>query len=106
GPGGEKNHGWFRIVSLDPPRALEFEAGCADDSGRPSDELPTTSIEVLIIAAAPDKTKMTITQRFASTADMEKLIGIGQDEGMTLAVGQIDAILATSTSPAADRDAS
>jgi uncharacterized protein YndB with AHSA1/START domain len=106
GPDGEKNHGWFRIISVDPPRALEFEAGCADDSGRPSDELPTTSIEVRLIAAAPDKTKMTITQRFASTADMEKLIGIGQDEGMTLAVGQIDAILATSTSPAADRDVS
>lgn len=97
GPEGEKNHGWFRIISVDPTRSLEFEAGCADDSGRPSDELPTTSIEVRLIAAAPDKTTMTITQRFASTADMEKLIGIGQDEGMTLAVGQIDAILATPT---------
>ena len=92
GPEGAKNHGWFRVTSVDPTRSLEFEAGCADDKGLPSDELPTTTIEVRLAAEA-NKTTMTITQRFASLADMEKLIGIGQDEGMTLAVGQIDAIL-------------
>ena len=100
GPDGEKYHGWWRIISVDPARSLEFEEGCADDSGRPNDELPTTSVEVRLITAAPDKTTMTITQRFESVADMEQLIAMGQDEGMTLAVGQIDDILATQTSPA------
>jgi hypothetical protein len=42
---------------------------------------------------------MTITSRFASIADMEQVIAIGQDEGMALAVGQIDAILAAPTKP-------
>jgi uncharacterized protein YndB with AHSA1/START domain len=96
--GGERNHGWFRVTSVDPPHGLGFAAGCADDRGQPSDELPTTSIEVRLVASAPEKTTMTIIQRFDSTADMEKLIGIGQDEGMTLAVGQIDDILAAPTS--------
>jgi hypothetical protein len=45
------------------------------------------------------KTRMTITSRFASIADMEQVIAIGQDEGMALAVGQIDAILAAPTKP-------
>ncbi len=27
GPGGEKLHGWWRIISVDPPRSLEFEEG-------------------------------------------------------------------------------
>ena len=40
---------------------------------------------------------MTITCRFASIADMEQLLATGQEEGMRLAVGQIDAILATQT---------
>jgi uncharacterized protein YndB with AHSA1/START domain len=106
GPDGEKYHGWFRIISVDPARSLELEAGCADYSGGPNDELPTTSIEVRLITAAPDKTTMTITQRFASIADMEQLIAMGQDEGMTLAAGQIDAVLATPTSQAEERGVS
>ena len=96
GPDGEKLHGWWRIISVDPPRSLEFEDGCADDSGRPNDELPTTSVEVRLIET-PEKTTMTITSRFASIADMEQLLGMGKEEGMRLAVGQIDAILATTT---------
>ena len=76
-----------------------IEDGFADDSGRPNDDLPTTSIEVRLIAATAARTRMTMTSRFASIADMEQIIAIGQDEGMALAVGQIDAILAAPTKP-------
>lgn len=41
---------------------------------------------------------MTIIMRFASIADMDQLLGIGKGEGTTLAVGQIDAILANTGS--------
>jgi uncharacterized protein YndB with AHSA1/START domain len=91
GPDGQQYHGWWRIISVDAPRFLEFEDGFADDSAQP--KLPTTSIEVRLATATPDKTTMTITSRFASIADMEKLRAIGQEEGTTLAVGQIDAVL-------------
>jgi hypothetical protein len=37
---------------------------------------------------------MTIESQFASLAGMEQLIAMGMEEGITLAVGQIDAILA------------
>lgn len=94
GPNGETLHGWWRIISVDPPRSLKFEDGCADDSGQPSDELPTTSVEVRLIET-PGKTTMTITTRYNSIADMERLLG--QAEGMRLAVGQIDAVLAATT---------
>jgi uncharacterized protein YndB with AHSA1/START domain len=92
GPDGEKLHGWWRIISVDPPRSLEFEDGC----GPPNDELPTTSVEVRLIETQ-ERTTMTITSRFASIADMEQLLATGKEEGMRLAVGQIDAILATTT---------
>ena len=88
GPNGEKLHGWWRIISVDPPRSLKFEDGC----GPPNDELPTTSVEVRLIET-PEKTTMTITSRFGSIADMEQLLAMGKGEGMSLAVGQIDAIL-------------
>jgi uncharacterized protein YndB with AHSA1/START domain len=92
GPDGEKLHGWWRIISVDPPRSLEFEDGC----GPPNEELPTTSVEVRLIET-PEKTTVTITTRFASIADMEQLLATGKEDGMRMAVGQIDAILATTT---------
>ena len=93
GPDGEKLHGWWRITTVDPPRALEFESGCAYDSGRP---VPSSTVEVRLVEA-PGKTTMTVTSRFASIADMEQVLAMGQDQGMALAVGQIDAIVATTT---------
>ena len=91
GPDGGKYHGWFRVISVDAPRSLEFEAGCAIDSGQPTEEAPTTFIEVRLTSASPDATIMRVTTRFASIEEMEQLGG--QQEGMTLAVGQINAIL-------------
>jgi uncharacterized protein YndB with AHSA1/START domain len=102
GPDGEKYHGWWRVIAVDPPHSLEIEDGFADDSGRPNDDLPITSIEVRLTAATAAtaaRTTMTMISRFASIADMEQLIAMGNEEGMTLAVGQIDAILGTLTRP-------
>ena len=92
GPDGEKLHAWWRIVSVDPPRSLAFEEGNADDSGA-NDDPPTTSIKVRL-EETPEKTPMTITCKFALAADKE-VPGADTESGMRLAVGQIDAILAT-----------
>jgi len=94
GPDGEKLHAWWRIVSVDPPRSLAFEEGNADDSG-PNIAPPTTSIKVRLVET-PEKTTMTITCKFAPTAD-EEVPGADTESGMRLAVGQIDAILAITT---------
>jgi uncharacterized protein YndB with AHSA1/START domain len=99
GPDGEQYHGWWRVMSVDPPHSLEFEDGFADDHGRPNDDLPTTSIEVRLTATTAAKTTLTMICRFASIADMEQIIAMGTDEGFARAVGQIDAILAAPTTP-------
>ena len=93
GPHGEKLHAWWRIVSVDPPRSLRFEEGNAEDTW-PNDQAPTTSIEVRLVETA-ERTTMTITCRFAPIADKEQVPDTGAEEGMRLAVGQIDALLAS-----------
>ncbi len=40
------------------------------------------------------RTRMSIESRFPSTGAMEQLLAMGMEEGLTGAVGQIDAILA------------
>jgi uncharacterized protein YndB with AHSA1/START domain len=99
GPDGEEHHGWWRVTAVDPPHSLTFEDGFADTSGQPDGDLPTTSVEVRLTSARGARTTMTIIARFASVADMERIIATGTDEGMTLAVGQIDAILAAPAAP-------
>ena len=40
------------------------------------------------------RTRMSIESRFPSTEAMQQVLGMGMEEGLTEAVGQIDAILA------------
>lgn len=94
GPEGDRHGGYWDVVEVDAPTRLVLEDGFADgDSGAPNQNMPVTRT-VVEIAAAGDKTRMIITSNFASTQDMEKLLEMGMDEGMSLAMGQIDAILA------------
>jgi uncharacterized protein YndB with AHSA1/START domain len=93
GPDGEKARGWWRFIEIDEPRMLEFEDGFSDESGAPNPGMPSMRIRV-DIAETGSGTRMTTTTYFNSAADMEQLIGMQMEEGLTQAAGQIDAILA------------
>lgn len=93
GPNGEKAGGWFRFIEIEPPRRLVIEDGFADDSGAPNDDLPRTVFTVRFVDRAGGVT-MTIDTQFPSLEAMEQMSAMGMDEGMSLAMGQIDAILA------------
>jgi len=91
GPEGEKAGGWWRITAVDAPHLLEFEDGFADQDGQPAD-MPTTTT-VVTLEATGEGTRMTTVGTFSSLEEMEKLVAMGMEEGMRLAMGQIDAIL-------------
>lgn len=93
GPDGERAHGWWEIVSVDEPRALEFEDGFADQDGAPAADMPVTRARVELTESAGG-TRMTLVSRFATAEQMQQLAAMGMVEGMTLALGQIDDILA------------
>ena len=93
GPDGEEAHGWWRILNIDEPSLLEFEDGFADADDVPDASMPTTHGRV-DLQETGNGTRMTITSTFASVEQMEQLVAMGMAEGMTLALGQVDAILA------------
>jgi uncharacterized protein YndB with AHSA1/START domain len=93
GPDGEKARGWWRFLALDEPRSLEFEDGFSDDAGEPDPQMPTIRALVELEETAAG-TRMTVTNRFATVEQMERLVQMGMDEGMTEAVGQLDRLLA------------
>ncbi len=93
GPDGEKAHGWWKITAVDAPIRLAFEDGFADDSGTPNDSLPVTRI-VVTLEGTDAGTRMTTVSSFDSAEELDQMITMGMEEGMRLAMGQIEGILA------------
>jgi len=96
-PEGEKYYGWWEVLAVDPPRRLEVHDGFADDSGEPNLEMGVSRM-VVTLGERDGTTEMVITSHFPTLEVMEKLIAMGQEEGMVAALGQIEGILATAAS--------
>jgi uncharacterized protein YndB with AHSA1/START domain len=92
GPGGEKPRGWWRIDALDKPHRIEFANGLAGDDGEPVPGVePMPAIVTLQVVDG--RTRMTAVTNFVDVSQMEKMLGMGMQEGMAAAIGQIDALL-------------
>ncbi|HUR49911.1 MAG TPA: SRPBCC domain-containing protein [Acidimicrobiales bacterium] len=99
GPEGDKSHGWWQIIAVDPPRRLEFKDGFADDTGARDDSMPTMTMVMTLVEGSSGGAVMTTETKFPSLEAMEKLIAMGMEEGMQGAMSQIDAILAGGAGP-------
>jgi uncharacterized protein YndB with AHSA1/START domain len=85
--------GYWEILELDPPRSMRIEDGFMGDDA-PADLPGPGGMNVTIEPIDGGRTRMTIENTFPDVSTMEQLLAMGQEEGMTQAVGQIDAILA------------
>ncbi|WP_369045407.1 SRPBCC family protein [Sinomonas sp. P10A9] len=93
GPDGTEAHGWWEITAVDAPHRLQIEDGFANEDGSPVDPLDTTTM-VMTLEDTPTGTRMTTVSRFRSADQLERMLGMGMEEGMKEASGQIDALLA------------
>ncbi len=94
GPEGEQYHGGWRVVAVEPPRRLQFEDFFADAGGQENTELPRSTTVVAIAAVGDGTTRMTIETRYPSRAAIEQVLAMGMEEGIKLALGQVDRLLA------------
>jgi uncharacterized protein YndB with AHSA1/START domain len=93
GPEGDEHHGWWRVTSVNPPKSLDFVDGFAHQDGTPNAHMPTTTTQVAL-AEHDGGTRMELRSVFDSREQMDQLLSMGMDEGIKLAVGQMDALLA------------
>jgi uncharacterized protein YndB with AHSA1/START domain len=92
GPAGETPRGWWRIDAIDKPRRLEFANGLAGDDGEPMPGVEPMSGHVTF-EAVDGGTRMIAVTRFTDVEQMQTMLGMGMQEGMTQAIAQIDALL-------------
>lgn len=93
GPDGEKARGYWRVTRVEEPTRFEFDDGFADDDGNPVDSLGITHA-VVTLAEVDGRTRMIVRSTFESLEQLEQMVQMGMEEGMTQAMGQIDALLA------------
>lgn len=86
GPDGTRSPGWWRVLAVDGPRRLEFELG---DPG-----IPPLLVRVGIADLAGGRTRMLVVTTFPDAGAMDRLRVMGFEQGLSAAVGQIDAVLA------------
>jgi uncharacterized protein YndB with AHSA1/START domain len=93
GPEGDQPRGYWEVEEVDPPHSLAVRDGFANEDGSPNPEMPTNEFRITIEAMGSGRTRMSIVSTFPSTEAMEQVLAMGMEQGLTEAVGQIDAIL-------------
>jgi uncharacterized protein YndB with AHSA1/START domain len=94
GPEGDQPAGYWEVLEVEVPRRIVFRDGFADADGRPNTDMPVNDVRVAIDQIGNGRTRMSIESVFPDTAAMEQVLAMGMEQGLTDAVGQIDAILA------------
>ncbi|MBK0419919.1 SRPBCC domain-containing protein [Leucobacter sp. CSA1] len=102
GPEGDRSHGYWEWVAVDEPRAFEVRDGFSHDDGTPNAEMPSMRM-VFEFAETALGSRLTTTTHFSSLEELEQLQGMGMVEGMSAAMGQIDAVVEDLASFAAGR---
>lgn len=92
GPDGETPKGWWRFQAIDRPRRLNFANGLAGVDGEPAPGIEPMDGSVFFEAVGHG-TRMTVETHFVDAAQMETMLGMGMEEGMAGAIGQIDGLL-------------
>lgn len=102
GPDGQRSHGYWEFTAVQDGRSFEVTDGFADADGRPLRDMPSMRM-VFIFEETTIGSRLTNTTFFSTLEELEQLLGMGMEEGLTAAMGQVDDILADLTSFAVDR---
>src|SRR5262245_12522435 len=94
GAEGDQPHGYWEVLAVKAPHRLVFRDGFANAAGTPNTALPLNTANVHIEGFGGGRTRMSIESVFPSAEALEQVLAMGMEEGLTQAVGQIDAILA------------
>lgn len=96
-PDGSTSKGYWKIEAIDTHRRVDFANGLAGDDGEPVPGVEPMAGHVTFEKIATG-TRMTVLTRFVDVAQMETMLKMGMEEGMSLAMGQIDSLLVAAPS--------
>jgi uncharacterized protein YndB with AHSA1/START domain len=104
GPDGTRSAGYWVFESVDAGRGFVIVDGFANEDGTANDDLPGTRTEFRF-ESTDSGSRYVAATTFGDLASMEQLVEMGMVEGVRLAQGQLDDILADLASFAVGRAA-
>jgi uncharacterized protein YndB with AHSA1/START domain len=93
GPDGDVSRGYWEWIALDELKSFEVRNGFANPDGTANSDLPSMRM-IFAFEARPGGSRVSTTTYFNSVEELETLLELGMEEGMTAAIGQMDAVLA------------
>ena len=94
GPEGDRHAGYWLVTSVNEPRSFSFDDGFAlDDSFTPNPDLPVSRNDYTF-TEVEGGTRATYVGTYASAESLQQVLDMGMEEGATLAINQIDDLLA------------
>lgn len=102
GPDGSRAGGFWEFLSVQEGKSFEVIDGFNREDGTPNTDMPSMRM-VFAFEETEAGSRLRTTTYFNSLAELEQLVEMGMEEGTTLAMGQIDDVLADLRSYAADR---
>ncbi|OIQ95620.1 hypothetical protein GALL_223960 [mine drainage metagenome] len=100
GPDGDVARGYWEWVAVDELTRFEVRDGFANPDGTPNASMPAMRM-VFSFEATPHGSRVSTTTHFGSVEELEQLLSMGMEQGMSEAMGQMDAVLADLASFAA-----
>jgi uncharacterized protein YndB with AHSA1/START domain len=101
GPEGDVSRGYWEFIDVKAPHSFEVRDGFCLPDGTPNTEMPSMRM-VFNFEETETGSRLTTTTFFNTADELEQLLGMGMEEGMRSAMGQIDDVLADLRSFAAD----
>lgn len=102
GPDGDTSRGYWEWLVVDESKGFEVRDGFANPDGSPNVDMPDMRM-TFRFEATDAGSRVTTTTWFNSTEELERLLGMGMEQGMTEAMGQMDAVIADPISLTAGR---
>ncbi|KRB37059.1 SRPBCC family protein [Microbacterium sp. Root180] len=93
GPKGEEFHGVWEFLEIDDPRSFSALDSFADQDGAVVADLPTSRM-VFAFDETPTGSRLVNTTYFETAEALEKVVAMGMVEGSTMAINQLDRVLA------------
>lgn len=92
-PEGERFHGRWDVDAVDELKQFSARDSFTDADGTPVDGLPVTT---MVYTFEPTETgaRMECVSSYASTEALAQVLEMGMEEGLTGAMGQMEAVLA------------
>ena len=92
GPEGDVSRGYWEFLDVKAPHSFEVLDGFCRPDGTPNSEMPTMRM-TFVFEPTESGSRLTTTTYFTSVGELEQLMGMGMEEGMRQAMGQIDPVL-------------